>query len=65
MPVSLLGRSLGPEGPRCRSRIEEASVEVGGVECQRERQVRGTEERTRETAMTLGFECHHGAKDPR
>lgn len=47
----------------------EANAEVEGGEegrgWQRERQVRGRDERARETVMTLGFECHHGAKDPR
>lgn len=64
LPASLLRTALGPEGPHCRRRmgVGEAIAERRG---QRVRQVRGRDERARETVMTLSFECHHGAKDPR
>lgn len=58
MPVSLLGTALGPEGPRCRRMM-------GVGEAGTESETGERDERARETVMTLSFECHHGAKDPR
>lgn len=64
MPASLLGTALGPEGPRCRRRMGEAGAEEKeGAEG--ETGEREGWERAVDTVMTLSFECHHSAKDPR
>lgn len=51
--------------PSLQEEDERGEAEAEGVGGQRARQVKRRDERARQTAMTLSFECHHSAKDPR